>query len=239
MISYRAEVAVELQSLREQVLEANLELHRRGLALYTWGNASGIDRARGLVVIKPSGVPYERLAAADLVVTDLDGAVVAGSLRPSSDLRTHLALYRAWDDIGGVVHTHSTHATAWCQARRALPCLGTTHADHAAGAIPCAAPLSAAAVAGDYEAATGAQILAAMAGSDHRHTPMVLVGGHAPFTWGADPAQAAHHAVVLEELARLALLTYQIDPRARPLPPAIADKHWQRKHGPGRTYGQQ
>jgi L-ribulose-5-phosphate 4-epimerase len=229
---------MELRTLRDQVLEANLELDRRGLVLYTWGNASGIDRARGLVVIKPSGVPYDRLAAADLVVTDLDGRVVEGTLRPSSDLRTHLALYRAWDDIGGVVHTHSPNATAFCQARRALPCLGTTHADYAAGTIPCAPPLSAREVAGDYEAATGAQILAAMAGLDHRQTPMVLVGGHAPFTWGTDPAQAAYHAVVLEELAGLALSTWQLNPHAKPLPPAIAERHWQRKHGPARTYGQ-
>ncbi len=227
-----------LKNLRESVCEANLDLNRRGLVLYTFGNASGIDRERGLVVIKPSGVPYERLTPANLVVTDLQNRVVEGDLRPSSDLKTHTALYRAWPTIGGVVHTHSTHATAWCQARRDLPCFGTTHADYARGTVPCAPPLAAHEVAGDYEEATGAQIVRAFADRDPSQTPMVLVGGHAPFTWGKDAAQAAYHAVILEELCRMALLTLQIDPAAKPLPPAIGAYHWERKHGVSATYGQ-
>lgn len=227
-----------LPELRRDVLAANLELSRRGLALYAWGNASGIDRARGLVVIKPSGVAYDALTVESLVVVDLDNRVVEGDLRPSSDTKTHTALYRAWADIGGVVHTHSPHATAWCQARRALPCLGTTHADHCHGPVPCTALLSAQAVAGDYEEATGQQILATFAELDHVATPMVLVGGHAPFTWGATAGTAAYHAVVLEEMARMGLLTLQLDPYAKPLPAVIVDKHYFRKHGPTATYGQ-
>ena len=236
-----------LTDLRAEVLAANLELHRRGLALYTWGNVSGIDRASGLVVIKPSGVPYEALTAANLVVVDLADRVVEGALRPSSDTRTHTALYRAWPDIGGVAHAHAPQATAWCQARRALPCLGTTHADHCRGAVPCTGLLDAAAVAGDYEAATGAQIVAAFAAAgadaahlpDHRTTPMVLLAGHAPFAWGGSAMEAAYHAVVLEEMARIAALTLALDPQAAPLPAAIADKHYFRKHGALATYGQQ
>jgi L-ribulose-5-phosphate 4-epimerase len=229
---------MRLPELRRAVYAANMELSTRGLALYTWGNASGIDRASGLVVIKPSGVAYAELTPENLVIVDLDNRVVEGALKPSSDTKTHTALYRAWPDIGGVVHTHSPHATAWCQARRSLPCYGTTHADYCHGPVPCAPPLSASAVAGDYEEATGAQILAAFTAIDHRATPMVLVGGHAPFTWGKDAAQAAYHAVVLEEMARMALLTLQIDPHAKPLPPAIVAKHHHRKHGPNATYGQ-
>jgi L-ribulose-5-phosphate 4-epimerase len=229
---------MRLPELRNAVLDANLELNRRGLVLYSFGNASGIDRASGLVVIKPSGVPYEQLTADKLVIVDLDNRIVEGSLNPSSDTKTHTALYRAWPQIGGVVHTHSTHATAWCQARRPLPCFGTTHADYCRGPVPCAPPLTASEVAGDYEDATGAQIIRTFAGLDPAAVPMVLVGGHAPFTWGTTPAKAAFHAVVLEELARMALLTVQIDPAAKPLPPAILDKHWERKHGAGATYGQ-
>jgi L-ribulose-5-phosphate 4-epimerase len=229
---------MRLADLRDAVCVANRELHRTGLAPHTWGNASAIDRASGMVAIKPSGVPYDRLTAADIVLVDLQGQVVDGRLRPSSDTATHLVLYRAWSDIGGVVHTHSRHATAWCQARRALPCYGTTHADVCRGPVPCAAPLTAAAVAGDYEAATGDQILHVLAGSDHRAVPMVLLGGHAPFTWGATVAEAVHHAAVLEDIAYLALVTEQLAPQASPLPLAITEKHYQRKHGPTATYGQ-
>lgn len=227
-----------LDDLRRQVLDANLDLVRHGLVIATFGNASGFDRQRGLVVIKPSGVDYAHLAADDLVITDLDGTVVEGRLRPSSDTKTHCALYRAWPDLGGVVHTHSAHATAWAQACRDLPCLGTTHADHVDGPVPCAPPLTAAEVAGDYEAATGAQILARFAGLDHHRMPMALVGGHGPFTWGATPAKAAYHALILEELARIAVLTLAIDPQAGPLPAHILAKHWSRKHGAGAYYGQ-
>lgn len=227
-----------LEQLRRDVFDANMELQRRGLVLYTFGNASGIDRARGLVVIKPSGVSYDELTPEQLVVVDLYGEVVAGDLRPSSDTRTHCALYRAWPAIGGVVHTHSTHATAWCQACEDLPCYGTTHADYVDGSVPCATPLSVDAVAGDYEEATGAQILERFRDLDPQKTPMVLVGGHAPFTWGATPAKAAFHAVVLEELARMAVLTRQIRAQAGPLPGHILAKHWQRKHGADAYYGQ-
>ena len=227
-----------LEDLRQSVLAANLDLVRSGLVVATFGNASGFDRERGLVVIKPSGVDYERLRAEDLVITDLDGTVVEGKLRPSSDTKTHCALYRAWPDLGGVVHTHSTHATAWSQARRDLPCYGTTHADHVDGPVPCAPPLTASEVAGDYEAATGQQILKRFAGLDHQRVPMVLVGGHGPFTWGTSPAKAAYHALILEELCKMALLTLSIDPKAQPLPEHILAKHWQRKHGAGAYYGQ-
>jgi L-ribulose-5-phosphate 4-epimerase len=224
--------------LREAVYEANLFLHRHGLAIGTFGNASGIDRERGLVLIKPSGLPYEQLRPEHLVSVDLHGRVVAGELRPSSDTRSHCALYRAWPDIGGVVHTHSTFATAWSQSRRDLPCYGTTHADYAPGAIPCAAPLSATAVEGDYEEATGAQIIARMRGTDPTHCGMILVGGHGPFTWGAEPMAAAHHAQVLEHLALMAAWTERLAPDIAELPAHIRDKHWQRKHGHHAYYGQ-
>ena len=227
-----------LRDLRLQVLDANLALSRRGLAISTWGNASGIDRASSLVVIKPSGVPYEDLAPESLVVVDLANRIVEGEMKPSSDVRTHTALYRAWSDIGGIVHTHSTHATAWCQARRSLPCLGTTHADHCHGPVPCTSLPLDREVSGDYEEATGAQIVTAFDGLDHVATPMVLVGGHAPFAWGSDAVEAAHHAVILEEIARIGWMTCQINPHAVQLPQSIVDKHYYRKHGPSATYGQ-
>jgi L-ribulose-5-phosphate 4-epimerase len=227
-----------LEQLRQEVWEANLEVVRRGLALYTFGNASGIDRASGLVAIKPSGVPYDKLAPADLVITDLEGRTVEGSLRPSSDLATHLALYRAYDKIGGVVHTHSRAATAWAQARREIPCLGTTHADYFHGPVPVTEPLSDAEIAGDYELHTGRAIIRCFAGRDPMATPAVLVASHAPFAWGASAEEAAHHAVIVEEVARLALETLAINPGARPMADALRDKHFFRKHGPLATYGQ-
>ncbi|MBA2479672.1 MAG: L-ribulose-5-phosphate 4-epimerase AraD [Planctomycetes bacterium] len=227
-----------LRSLREVVCAANLELHRQGLVLYTFGNASGIDRERGLVAIKPSGIDYQELTPDRLVIVDLQNRVVEGSMRPSSDTRTHTALYRAWTDIGGVAHTHSIQATAWCQAGRELPCLGTTHADHCHGPVPCTVPPSAAEIEAEYEEATGQQILNAFIGRDHRSVPMVLVARHGPFTWGASPAQAVYHAVVLERLALLATVTRTIDPSVDALPAAILDKHYFRKHGPSATYGQ-
>lgn len=224
--------------LREQVYAANMQLQRSGLVLHTWGNASGIDRERGVVAIKPSGVPYAELTPAHMVLVDLDNRVLEGDLRPSSDTRTHTLLYRRFADIGGVVHTHSTHATAWCQARRALPCYGTTHADYCHGPVPCTAVMDAEACARDYEEATGEQIVDAFAGLDPVATPMVLVAGHAPFTWGADVDAAVHHAAVLEEIARMAALTLQIDAAAEALPAHILDTHYRRKHGPDATYGQ-
>jgi L-ribulose-5-phosphate 4-epimerase len=227
-----------LEALRTEVYEANLEIVRRGLVLYTFGNASGVSRADGLIVIKPSGVPYDKMSARDLVITDLEGQVVEGSLRPSSDLATHAALYRAFPSIGGVVHTHSRHATAWAQARCEIPCLGTTHADHFCGRVPVTASLSAEEIAADYELNTGAAIIRAMEGRDPLGCPAVLVAGHAPFCWGASASEAAHAAVVLEELAAMAWQTLTINPSASEISAELRDKHHFRKHGPGATYGQ-
>ena len=229
-----------LQQLKQQVYQANLELPRRGLVLYTWGNVSGIDRAQGLVVIKPSGVAYADLAPDDLVVVDLDGKVVEGRLRPSSDTPTHLMLYRAFAGIGGVAHTHSTYAAAWAQAGRDIPCYGTTHADYFYGPVPCARGLTEAEVAADYEANTGKAIAETFAarGLDPAAVPGVLCRHHGPFAWGASPAQAVYHAAVLEQVARMALLTRQIDPDAACAPGYVQDKHYRRKHGPDAYYGQ-
>ncbi|MGH9666698.1 MAG: L-ribulose-5-phosphate 4-epimerase [Bryobacteraceae bacterium] len=227
-----------LQELREQVLEANLEVVRRGLVLYTFGNASGIDRERGLVAIKPSGVPYEEMRPADLVVVNLDGHVVDGSLRPSSDLPTHLVLYSAFSGIGGVAHTHSRAATAWAQARREIPCFGTTHADYFHGPVPVTAAMTEAEIRTEYEVNTGHAIARRFAGLDPLHTPGVLVAGHAPFTWGRTAEEAAQMAVILEEVAQLALATLAIHPDASPIAEALRDKHFSRKHGSTAYYGQ-
>jgi L-ribulose-5-phosphate 4-epimerase len=229
---------MRLQSLREEVLEANLELFRRGLAIYTFGNASGISRDEGLVVIKPSGVPYESMRAEELVATDLEGRVVEGGLRPSSDLPTHLALYRAFPALGGVAHTHSACATAWAQAGREIPCLGTTHADCFRGPIPVTAPLSPEEIQTDYELNTGRAIVKRFAGLDPTEMQAALVAGHGPFCWGASASQAAHNAVILEEIARIAYWTVTLDPAAAPLPSTLLDKHFFRKHGRGAYYGQ-
>ena len=227
-----------LEKLREEVLEANLELVRRGLVVYTFGNASGIDRASGLVVIKPSGVPYDSMKPSDLVVTDLEGKTVEGKLRPSSDLETHLEIYKAFGDVGGVVHTHSRHATAWAQACRAIPCFGTTHADYFHGEVPVTEHLTPAQLEEGYEKNTGVVIVRRFERLDPLAVPGVLVAGHAPFAWGETPAKAAHNAVVLEYIAELALGTLQVNPGAAPLPAHILDKHYFRKHGAGATYGQ-
>jgi L-ribulose-5-phosphate 4-epimerase len=227
-----------LEQLKEQVLEANLEIVRRGLVLYTFGNASGIDRASGLVAIKPSGVPYESMAAGDFVITDLDGKTVEGKLRPSSDLATHLALYRAFPNIGGVVHTHSRAATVWAQAGREIPCMGTTHGDYFYGSIPVAGPLTAEEIGGEYELNTGLAIVRRFTGIDPLSMPAVLVAGHAPFTWGKNAAGAAYNAVVLEEVAELAWRTLTLNPGASPISQAMLDRHFLRKHGPNATYGQ-
>lgn len=226
------------EQLRQQVLEANLQIVRRGLVLYTWGNASGIDRAEGVIAIKPSGVPYDNMTAADIVLVDLDGKTVDGKLKPSSDLDTHLVLYKAFDSIGGIVHTHSRTATAWAQACREIPCLGTTHADYFHGPVPVTRHLSTADIHNDYEGATGRAIVAALEGLDPAAVPGILVAGHAPFTWGRSADQAAYHAVVLEELAQIAMQTLAINPHAAPLPKAQLDKHYSRKHGKNATYGQ-
>lgn len=227
-----------LQTLREEVLEANLEIVRRGLVLYTFGNASGIDRAQGIVAIKPSGVPYETMRSSDIVLVDLEGRVIQGTLRPSSDLATHLVLYRAFASIGGIVHTHSRAATSWAQAGREIPCLGTTHADYFHGPVPVTAELSPEEIAGEYEANTGHLIVRQFENIDPLHTPAVLVTGHAPFCWGATPAEAAHIAVVLEEIAVMALNALSINPQAGAIPQGLHNKHFFRKHGPGATYGQ-
>lgn len=227
-----------LEQLKEEVLEANLEIVRRGLVLYTFGNASGIDRPSGLVAIKPSGVPYEDMRASDFVVTDLEGRILEGKLRPSSDLATHLALYRAFPAVGGVVHTHSRAATVWAQAGREIPCLGTTHADYFYGNIPVAGPLSTEEIRGEYELNTGRAIVRRFAGMDPLSMPAVLVAGHAPFAWGQDAAGAAYHAVVLEEVAELAWRTCALHPGVQPIAQEVLDKHFLRKHGPNAYYGQ-
>ena len=226
-----------MQELKKKVLEANLELVRQGLVIYTWGNASGIDRERGLVIIKPSGVSYDTMTEDDMVVLDLDGNVVGGHLKPSSDTPTHLALYKAFPQIGGIVHTHSAYATAWAQAGRDIPCLGTTHADAFRGPVPCTDDLSQEQLAGDYEKETGEAIISRFRGLNPLYTPGALVKNHGPFTWGATPADAVYHAKVLEEIAKMAYLTLQINPSAS-CSQALEDKHFFRKHGPGATYGQ-
>ena len=227
-----------LDSLRAEVLEGNLELVRRGLVIYTFGNASGLARDEKLAVIKPSGVAYDRMTAADIVITDLEGRTVEGKLRPSSDLATHLALYRAFPGIGGVVHTHSRHATAWAQARREIPCLGTTHADYFHGAVPVTGELSAEEIEGEYEANTGVAIIRRMEGLEPLRCPGILVAGHGPFAWGKNIADAVHNAVILEELAAMASETLAINPEARQISEKLRDKHHFRKHGPKATYGQ-
>ncbi|MGZ8512322.1 MAG: L-ribulose-5-phosphate 4-epimerase AraD [Candidatus Limnocylindria bacterium] len=226
------------EALRHQVLEANLALPTHGLVTLTWGNVSGIDRERGFVVIKPSGVPYGSMTADDRVVLDLDGNQVEGSRRPSTDTPTHLALYRAFDWIGGVVHTHSTWATVWAQADREIPILGTTHADLCPGPIPVTRALTDEEIDEDYEGATGGVLIEAVGDRGPDEVPAALVRGHGPFCWAADPAAAVETAVTLEEVARLALFTTMLDPGIAPLAEALRDRHFYRKHGPGAYYGQ-
>jgi L-ribulose-5-phosphate 4-epimerase len=229
---------VQLRELREQVLDANLELVRRGLVLFTFGNASGIDRERDLVVIKPSGVDYERLTTEDLVVVDLSGRVIEGSLNPSSDVKTHLLLYREFPTIGGVVHTHSEFATSWAQAGRAIPCYGTTHADYFHGEVPVTRPLTDEEIEADYELNTGVVIAARFKHLDPLAVPGVLVANHAPFAWGKTAAGAAYNAVVLEYVAKLAFRTVLIEGEAATVSSRLLRKHYERKHGPKATYGQ-
>ena len=229
-----------LKTLREEVLDANLELVRRGLVLYTFGNVSGIDRSAALVAIKPSGVPYEALTPEQIVISDLAGKVVDGNLRPSSDLATHLELYKIFPDIGGVAHTHSEYATAWAQAETPIPCFGTTHADSFHGPIPVTDRLSAKEIDGDYELETGTAICRKFKNAklDPNAIPAVLVAGHAPFCWGANAAEAAHQAVILEYVARMASHTISINAESRPLARELHDKHFLRKHGRNAYYGQ-
>ena len=229
-----------LEKLKQSVYEANMELPRRGLVTYTWGNVSGIDREKGLVVIKPSGVRYEELTPDKLVVLDLDGTVVEGELNPSSDTKTHLELYREFPALGGVVHTHSPCAVAWAQAGRDIPCYGTTHADYFYGPVPCARALTPEEIDEDYERNTGRVIVEEFRarGIEPAHVPAVICRSHGPFAWGADAAEAVYHAAVLEEVAHMALLTLAVDADAVPAPQHLQDKHFMRKHGPQAYYGQ-
>ncbi len=229
---------MSLDALRREVLEANLELIRRNLVIYTFGNASGISREDGLVVIKPSGVPFDELTPESMVVADLDGRVVEGKLRPSSDLDTHIVLYKAFPGIGGVVHTHSRYATSWAQAGREIPCFGTTHADYYHGPVPVTDPLNDEEIGGDYERNTGHVIVRRLRGIDAAASPGVLVRNHGPFAWGKTPAKAAQNAVLLEEIAAIAYQTVVLNSAAGPIPKALHDRHFLRKHGPGATYGQ-
>ena len=229
-----------LKKLKHAVYEANMELPRRGLVTYTWGNVSGIDRERGLVVIKPSGVSYDELTPDDLVVLDLDGKVVDGELNPSSDTKTHLELYKAFPEIGGIVHTHSPYAVGWAQAGQDIPAYGTTHADYFYGPVPCCRSLTEQEVEEDYERNTGLVIVETFRQRELNpvHVPGAICRNHGPFTWGRDAAQAVYHAAVLEEVAKRAIFTVQINPEALPAPQHVLDKHFMRKHGPNAYYGQ-
>lgn len=229
---------MQLKHLREEVLEANLELVRHNLVVFTFGNASGYDRESGLAVIKPSGVPYAELRAEDLVVTELEGKIVEGNLRPSSDLPTHLALYRAFAGVNGIVHTHSRYATAWAQANREIPCFGTTHADYLHGCLPLTRPMTPGEIQSEYEWNTGQVIIERFRDLDPLRTPAVLVAGHAPFCWGSSPSEAAHTAAIVEEIAHMAFLTVTINADATAISQTLHDKHFLRKHGPGAYYGQ-
>ena len=226
-----------LEELKSKVCKANLELVEHGLVIFTWGNVSAIDRETGLVVIKPSGVSYENMKPSDMVVVDLNGNVVEGDLNPSSDTPTHLARYRAWPEIGGVVHTHSTYATAWAQAGRDIPNIGTTHADYFHHAIPCTETMTAEEIAGSYELETGNVIVRRFEGMNPVHTPGVLVKNHGPFSWGKDAFDAVHNAVVMEQVAKMAYIAYAINPDLT-MNASLIEKHFSRKHGPNAYYGQ-
>lgn len=227
-----------LELLKQKVLKANLELVEKGLVIYTWGNVSGIDRDKGLVVIKPSGVPYEGMTAEHMVVIDLNGNVVEGSLNPSSDTPTHLVLYKAFPEIGGIVHTHSAWATQWAQAGKSIPCFGTTHADYFYGEIPCTRPMTDEEINGEYEAETGNVIVETFKGFNPNYMPAVLVNGHGPFTWGKDAEDAVFNSVVLEETAKMAHNSLMLNPGLKGIPGALLDKHFLRKHGANAYYGQ-
>ncbi|MGM9606495.1 MAG: L-ribulose-5-phosphate 4-epimerase [Oscillospiraceae bacterium] len=227
-----------LEQLKKQVCEANLLLPKYGLVTFTWGNVSALDRETGLIVIKPSGVEYDRMTADDMVVVDLDGTVVEGHYKPSSDTPTHAALYRAFPDLGGIVHTHSRWATSFAQAGRGIPPLGTTHGDYFYGEIPCTRPMTPAEIAGEYEKETGNVIIETFQGADPLTVPAVLVRSHGPFTWGRDAGEAVHNAVVLEEVAFMACHAIQLCPETGPMQRELLDKHYLRKHGKSAYYGQ-
>ncbi|KLT64387.1 L-ribulose-5-phosphate 4-epimerase [Pedobacter sp. BMA] len=228
------------QDIKEQAYLANMQLPKLGLVLFTFGNVSAADRAKGVFAIKPSGVPYEDLSPEKMVIVDFDGNTVEGDLRPSSDTKTHAVLYKHWENIGGVVHTHSTYGTAWAQAQRAIPIFGTTHADHLTVDIPCAPPMEDAMIKGNYEYETGFQIMNHFEslGLSYKEVEMILVGNHAPFTWGKTAEKAVYNSAVLEAVAQMALLTEQINPQAPKLKESLVQKHYERKHGAGAYYGQ-
>lgn len=230
--------AERMKTLRHQVWQANMDLQRHNLVTFTWGNVSGIDRESGLVVIKPSGVEYSELSAENMVVVDLQGEIIEGNLKPSSDTATHLELYRQFPSIGGIVHTHSSYATSWAQAGAAIPAFGTTHADYFYGHIPCARALTQKEIESDYELNTGKVIVETIGATDPMAIPGILVREHAPFTWGTDPHNAVHNAVVVEEVAKMAFRTLSINPSTLPIPQTLLDKHYLRKHGKDAYYGQ-
>ncbi|MDQ0966023.1 L-ribulose-5-phosphate 4-epimerase [Flavobacterium sp. W4I14] len=228
------------QDIKEQAYLANMQLPKLGLVLFTFGNVSAADRSKGVFAIKPSGVPYEDLSPEKMVIVDFDGNTVEGSLRPSSDTKTHAVLYKHWAEIGGIVHTHSTYGTAWAQAQRAIPIFGTTHADHLTVDIPCAPPMADEMIKGNYEYETGFQIMNHFEslGLSYKEVEMILVGNHAPFTWGKTAEKAVYNSAVLETVAQMALLTEQINPQAPKLKDSLIEKHYERKHGDGAYYGQ-
>jgi L-ribulose-5-phosphate 4-epimerase len=226
--------------IQQEAFDANMQLPKLGLVLFTFGNVSAADRSLGVFAIKPSGVPYEELSSEKMVIVDFDGKTVEGALRPSSDTKTHAVLYKHWDKIAGIVHTHSTYATAWAQSQRDIPIFGTTHADHNTVDIPCASPMNDEMIKGDYEYETGFQIINCLKekGLSYEEVEMILVGNHAPFTWGKTAAKAVYNSAVLEQVAQMALLTEQINPTAPRLKDALIKKHFERKHGPDSYYGQ-
>lgn len=230
----------QYQDIRQSAYDANMQLPKLGLVLFTFGNVSAADREKGVFAIKPSGVPYEELSPEKMVIVDFDGKTVEGSLRPSSDTKTHAVLYKHWEKIGGIVHTHSTYGTAWAQAQRDIPIYGTTHADHNTVNIPCAPPMEDSMIEGDYEYQTGFQIMDCLLGKgmSYEEVEMVLVGNHAPFTWGKTAQKAVYNSAVLEEVARMAYLTEQIRPEVPRLKDSLIKKHYERKHGPLSYYGQ-
>ena len=227
-----------LSELKEKVYEANMDLWRKGMVIYTWGNVSGIDSDKGLVVIKPSGVDYDTMRPEDMVVVDLNGNVVEGKLRPSSDTPTHIVLYKEFPQMGGIVHTHSVHAVAYAQAGKSIPALGTTHADYFYGEIPCTRGLTAEEVEEAYEVNTGNVIVETLEGKNPMAVPGIVVKNHGPFAWGKSPADAVYNSVVMEKVAEMAYITSQINPNVMPAPQYIMDKHYFRKHGPNAYYGQ-
>lgn len=228
------------KTLKEECYEANMQLNALGLVIYTFGNVSAVDRKASVFAIKPSGVPYENLKPEDMVIVDYDNQIIKGTLRPSSDTKTHAFLYKNWSDIGGIAHTHATYSVAWAQSLRDIPVFGTTHADHLTEAIPCAPPMTDDLIGGDYEHNTGIQILSCFQerGLNYNQVPMILVGSHGPFTWGESAAKAVYNSKVLEELAKMAAITLQINPEAKSMKEALIKKHFERKHGKDAYYGQ-